>query len=80
MATPAEVVQASFDQAKRYADSATGMLSGFTSALNQSIYSAPAINVTFTPPLRRRPLPRHPRSRSIPSCSRLLLSSLNRWS
>ena len=69
MATPAEVVQASFDQAKRYADSATGMLSGFTSALNQSIDSAPAITVTFTTPpcaaAHSPATPDHGRSRRV---------------
>lgn len=48
MASPAEVVAASFAQANNYAAAAQAQLSGFTSALNGSVYSPPTISVTWS--------------------------------
>lgn len=48
MATPAEVVAASFAQAQTYANNAQTALNGFTSALNSSIYSPPTISVSWS--------------------------------
>ncbi len=50
MATPAEVVQDSFDKANGYASTATGLLTGFTSALNASIYAPPTVSVAWNSP------------------------------
>lgn len=47
MATPAEQVAAAFSAATNYAESAKSSLTGFTNALNTSIYAPPTINVTW---------------------------------
>ena len=48
MASPAEQVAASFAQAQTYAASAQSSLSGFTSALNGSIYTPPTADLTWS--------------------------------
>lgn len=50
MASPAEQVAASFDQARVYAENAQTQLTGFTDALNSSIYAAPSISMTVATP------------------------------
>ena len=51
MASAAELVNAKFDQAKAYADSATSALTGFTDALNASIGAPPTpFSPQWTPP------------------------------
>lgn len=47
MATPAEVVAQTFTQAQNYAANAQSALSGFTAALDASIYAPPTINITW---------------------------------
>lgn len=63
MASPAEQVAASFDQAKSYADTATDTLSGFTTALSNSLYTPPTISSTWqtiapppVPPIQQAPV------------------------
>jgi hypothetical protein len=47
MAGPAEQVAASFAQATQYASNATGMLTGFTEALNGTLYSPPTFTTSW---------------------------------
>ena len=47
MPTPNELVTTSFAQASTYADNATTALTGFTDALNQSIYTPPTISLAW---------------------------------
>lgn len=47
MASPAEVVATSFDTAKTYASAAQSSLTGFTNALNTSLYTPPTISVAW---------------------------------
>lgn len=66
MASPAEVVAEQFEQAKTYAEAATSQLTGFTDALNSSIYSPPTLSVTWTS-LAAPSLPSMPSIPSMPA-------------
>lgn len=68
MATPAEVVAASFAQAQTYANNAQTALTGFTNALNASVYSPPTISVTWNS-LVEPTLPSLPGAPTLPTIS-----------